>query len=364
VVFACLLLFTFLNIFWRRLFPLEVWGFHLIAVCIGIYFWRYVFAKKVQKRKPFCVLFRGRDALIERGKSYLSSNSGGRFFEISECSNESLLKNGSLQGNPQSNHHEMIVYPFLSKLSQYEMVSLVREKFSGKRVCNSLTFYKNLTGTFPVSELDPQWLVDLSISLTLANQVQQRIKRIIDIFFSFVGILISLPGMAVIALLINLTSKGPVLFVHDRLGLNKRPFKLYKFRTMVDNAEKSTGPVWAKKDDPRVTRLGKILRKTRLDELPQFFNVLKGDMSFVGPRPIRKYFADQLKEKFPYYFLRFYVKPGLTGWAQVSADYGDSVEGQLKKLEHELFYIHDYSLMLDAVIVLKTIQKVLSAKGQ
>ena len=229
---------------------------------------------------------------------------------------------------------------------------------------NSLTFYKNLTGSFPVSELDPQWLVDLSISLTLANQVQQRIKRIIDIWVSLVGIVVSLPTMAVIAVLIKLTSEGPVLFVHDRLGLNERPFKLYKFRTMVDNAEKGTGPVWAKKDDPRVTKLGKVLRKTRLDELPQFFNVLKGDMSFVGPRPIRKFFADQLTEKFPYYSLRFYVKPGLTGWAQVTADYGDSVEGQLKKLEHELFYIHDYSLMLDAVIVLKTIQKVLSAKGQ
>ena len=200
--------------------------------------------------------------------------------------------------------------------------------------------------------------------LTLANQVQQRVKRIIDIFFSLIGVMVSLPIMSVIAVLIKLSSEGPVLFVHDRLGLNRRPFRLYKFRTMVNNAEEKTGPVWAKKEDPRVTKLGKVLRKTRLDELPQFFNVLKGDMSFVGPRPIRKFFADQLTEKFPYYFLRFYVKPGLTGWAQVSADYGDSVEGQLKKLEHELFYIHDYSLMLDAVIVLKTIQKVLSAKGQ
>jgi exopolysaccharide biosynthesis polyprenyl glycosylphosphotransferase len=258
----------------------------------------------------------------------------------------------------------MVVYPFLTKLSQEEMVSLVKEKFSGKRVCSSVTFYKNITGSFPVFELDPQWLIDHSISLTLSNQVQKRIKRIADILFSLIGILVSLPIMTVVAVLIKLTSKGRVLFVHDRLGLNKKPFKLYKFRTMIEGAERETGPVWARKDDPRVTKLGKVLRKTRLDELPQFFNVLKGDMSFVGPRPIREFFAEKLSKEFPYYYLRFYVKPGLTGWAQVSGSYGETVEGQLRKLEYELFYIHEYSLLLDGVIILKTIQNVLSARGQ
>jgi lipopolysaccharide/colanic/teichoic acid biosynthesis glycosyltransferase len=148
------------------------------------------------------------------------------------------------------------------------------------------------------------------------------------------------------------------------MAKNRGPFRLFKFRTMIDNAEKVTGPMWAKKDDPRITPIGKFFRKTRIDELPQFFNVLGGDMSFIGPRPIRKFFADKLSKEFPYYFLRFYVKPGLTGWAQVSGDYGDTVEGQLKKLEYELFYIHEYSLLLDGVIFLKTVQRVLGAKGQ
>jgi len=364
LVFGCLLVFAVLHIFGRRLFPLEVWASHLISLCIVIYIWRCLFSKNVHKRKPFRILFSGRDALIDKGKAYLSRNSGSRFFKITECSNNAFLEDASLQAKPISNDCDMIVYPFLSKLSQDEMVSLLKEKFRGRKVCSSFTFYKNITGSFPVFELDPQWLIDHSISVTLLNQVQQRIKRTTDIFLSVIGLLVSLPIMAVTAFLIKLTSEGPIFFSHERLGLNKKPFKLYKFRTMIHNAEQKTGPVWAEKDDPRVTKLGKILRKTRLDELPQFFNILKGDMSLIGPRPIRKFFAEKLSKEFPYYYLRFYVKPGLTGWAQVSGSYGETVEGQLKKLEYELFYIHEYSLLLDGVIILKTIQNVLRAKGQ
>jgi lipopolysaccharide/colanic/teichoic acid biosynthesis glycosyltransferase len=133
---------------------------------------------------------------------------------------------------------------------------------------------------------------------------------------------------------------------------------------MIVNAEKDTGPVWASVNDPRVTTIGGFLRKSRLDELPQLYNVLKGEMSFIGPRPIRRFFADKLSKDFPFYFLRFYIKPGLTGWAQVAGDYGDSVEGQLQKLEYEVFYLQEYTLFLDAVIFLKTIKKVVWAKGQ
>jgi len=138
---------------------------------------------------------------------------------------------------------------------------------------------------------------------------------------------------------------------------------IHKFRTMKVNAEKETGPVWARKDDPRVTPVGAFLRKSRLDELPQIFNVFKGEMSFIGLRPIRKFFADKLSRDFPFYFLRFYIKPGLTGWAQVSAEYDNSMEWHLKKLEYELFYMQEYTLFLDAVIILKTIKTVVWAKG-
>jgi lipopolysaccharide/colanic/teichoic acid biosynthesis glycosyltransferase len=133
---------------------------------------------------------------------------------------------------------------------------------------------------------------------------------------------------------------------------------------MVDNAEKDSGPKWSSSIDPRITRVGSILRKTRLDEIPQFINVLRGEMSLVGPRPIRKYFADILAEKFPFYRLRFIVKPGLTGWAQVKSDYAGSEQGQFEKLQYELYYIQHQSLMMDIIILLKTVQTVLARPGE
>jgi lipopolysaccharide/colanic/teichoic acid biosynthesis glycosyltransferase len=155
-----------------------------------------------------------------------------------------------------------------------------------------------------------------------------------------------------------------VLFKQERLGENLKPFTLMKFRTMVVDAEKECGPVWSSECDPRVTKVGKVLRKTRLDEIPQLINVLKGDMSFVGPRPIRKHFADMLAEKIPYYRMRFLVKPGVTGWAQVKHDYAGSEEGQAEKLEYDLFYIQNQSLLFDLYIFLKTIQTIIFRPGQ
>jgi len=145
--------------------------------------------------------------------------------------------------------------------------------------------------------------------------------------------------------------------------VGKRPFRRVKFRTMVRDAEAKSGPVWSSQNDVRITRVGKILRKTRLDELLQLWNILKGDMSFVGPRPIRAHFAAQLRKKIPFYDLRFSVKPGLSGWAQVQHDYAGSEQGQLEKFQYELFYIENMSLFLDLFIVIKTVQKVLKGEG-
>ena len=158
-------------------------------------------------------------------------------------------------------------------------------------------------------------------------------------------------------------SKGDVFFVQERLGIGKKPFKCVKFRTMVEDAEARSGPVWSKGKDPRITRVGHFLRKSRLDELPQFWNVLKGDMSFVGPRPIREYFANKLAEKIPFYGLRFSVKPGLSGWAQVNYDYAGSEEGQLEKFQYELFYIQNMSFFLDLLVIIKTVQKMFRGEG-
>jgi len=166
-----------------------------------------------------------------------------------------------------------------------------------------------------------------------------------------------------IGLLIRMDSKGPIFFCQERLGQHERPFILFKFRTMIDDAEKENGPCWSIEADPRITRTGKVLRKTHLDEFPQFVNVLKGDMSLVGPRPFRKVFTDMLAEKFPYYRLRLKVKPGLSGWAQVNMSKGNTDEGQYEKLEYEIYYIYHQSIFLDLFIILKTVQTMLKMRG-
>jgi exopolysaccharide biosynthesis polyprenyl glycosylphosphotransferase len=187
---------------------------------------------------------------------------------------------------------------------------------------------------------------------------------ILDKCLAMCGILLSWPLMILSALAVRISSKGPVLFKQERLGLNEIPFVLLKFRTMIEDAEKSTGPKWASENDPRITKVGRILRKTRLDELPQLFNVLKGEMSFVGPRPIRRHFADMLSQEISNYGIRFKVKPGITGWAQVKGGYAGTKKGQKEKFEYDLYYILNKSIWLDLLIILKTFKTVLLRKGQ
>jgi lipopolysaccharide/colanic/teichoic acid biosynthesis glycosyltransferase len=193
---------------------------------------------------------------------------------------------------------------------------------------------------------------------------KKNLKRTIDVFVAASLLILSSPLAFICYMAVKLTSRGPVLFRQERLGENQKPFTLMKFRTMVADAEKECGPTWSSSCDPRVTKVGRVLRKTRLDEIPQLINVLKGDMSFVGPRPIRKYFADILAEKIPYYRMRFLTKPGITGWAQVKLDYAGSEEGQTEKLEYDLFYIQNQSLLFDLYIFLKTIQTIIFRPGQ
>jgi lipopolysaccharide/colanic/teichoic acid biosynthesis glycosyltransferase len=171
------------------------------------------------------------------------------------------------------------------------------------------------------------------------------------------------PLFILITILIKVASRGPIFFIQERLGLNRKPFKCYKFRSMIEDAEAASGPIWATEDDPRITTLGRFLRKTRLDELPQLWNILRGDMTFVGPRPIRDHFARRLAREIPFYGLRFCVKPGLTGWAQVNYDYAGSDIGQLEKFQYELFYVRNTSFFLDLLTLFKTIKTVIKHKG-
>jgi exopolysaccharide biosynthesis polyprenyl glycosylphosphotransferase len=186
------------------------------------------------------------------------------------------------------------------------------------------------------------------------TKIKKWCKRVFDILLSMIGLLISLPISIITALLIKLESEGPVFYKQERIGENGHVFYLYKFRSMKRDAEKHSGPVWAEEDDPRITRIGKVIRKFRIDEIPQMLNVLKGDMSFVGPRPERPYFVGMLSEKIPFYEQRHSVKPGITGWAAVNYRYGSSVEDAAEKLQYDLYYIKNLCLFLDLLIIFKT----------
>jgi sugar transferase (PEP-CTERM system associated) len=222
------------------------------------------------------------------------------------------------------------------------------------------TFYEKQTGKILVSNLRPSWLI---FSDGFVNTDTTRmVKRVMDVGLALIGLIASLPLTLVVALAIKIDSRGPILFRQRRVGERGRQFVLNKFRSMRVDAERD-GPVWAVANDPRVTRIGGWLRRTRIDELPQFWNVLVGDMSFVGPRPERPEFVEALQQQIPFYMGRHSVKPGLTGWAQVRHCYAASVEDSLEKLQYDLYYIKNMSPLLDLVIVLSTLQVVLFARG-
>jgi sugar transferase (PEP-CTERM system associated) len=223
------------------------------------------------------------------------------------------------------------------------------------------TFYERLMSKISIVSLRPSWLV-LSQGFR-RTELMMMCKRIIDIVVSIVGMLLSLPIALITAIAIKLDSPGPILYSQERIGQNEVPFTLYKFRSMTADAESMSGPQWAGKDDPRVTRVGRILRKLRIDELPQIINVLKGDMSFVGPRPEREFFVSKLKDTIPYYSLRFTIKPGITGWAQISYPYGDSEEDAVEKLQYDLYYTKYMSPVFDLQILFETVKVVLLGKG-
>jgi len=192
---------------------------------------------------------------------------------------------------------------------------------------------------------------------------ERKIKRIIDVCVSLFVLIGFLPIWILIAILIKLESRGPILFKQKRVGQDSKIFTIYKFRSMVHRAERETGPVWAGKKDPRVTSIGRIIRKLRIDEFPQFINILYNDMSLVGPRPERPYFVDRLKRHIPLYTRRLRVQPGITGWAQIKGGYDDTIENVKKKLEFDLFYLENMSLRMDFKIILNTIYIMIAGKG-
>jgi sugar transferase (PEP-CTERM system associated) len=222
------------------------------------------------------------------------------------------------------------------------------------------SFHERLTGKICTEMLRPSWLIFSNSTRRL--HLYRQLRRLAEVLLATLGFMLSLPLMLLTAIAIKLDSRGPVLYTQERVGRHNDLFKIIKFRSMRTDAEKN-GAVWALEQDPRVTRVGRIIRKLRIDELPQFVNVIRGDMSFIGPRPERPVFVAQLEKEIRYYSQRHLVKPGLTGWAQIRYPYGASVEDALEKLQYDLYYIKNQSPVLDAVIIFETIRIVLFGRG-
>jgi sugar transferase (PEP-CTERM system associated) len=234
-------------------------------------------------------------------------------------------------------------------------------RLSGVKVDDATALLERISGKIEVHELHPSWLI-FSDGFRL-NYTFMALRRLLSIVVSLTGLVLSLPLVPFVALAIKLSSPGPILYRQRRVGLRGRIFFCYKFRTMRANAEADTGATWACDGDPRITSVGRFLRYLRLDEIPQMWNVLKGDMGFVGPRPERPEFVEQLAHEIPYYNLRHIVRPGITGWAQIRYKYGNSIEDSRQKLQYDLFYIKNISVGLDFWILLHTIKVILLGRG-
>jgi len=239
-----------------------------------------------------------------------------------------------------------------------ELVSL---RVQGVKVQDAHTAISELSGRIWLKTIRPSWFV-FSEGFH-RSRITLGLKRTLDIVFGVLGLTIAAPIMLLVALAIKLDSKGPVLYRQERVGYRRRHFEVLKFRSMRTDAEQNNQAQWAQQNDPRVTRIGGFLRRYRLDELPQFINVIRGDMSFVGPRPERPVFVDVLRQQISYYDERHSARPGLTGWAQVRYPYGSTVEDAYRKLEYDLFYLKNMSLPFDCAIILQTVRTVLTGKG-
>jgi sugar transferase (PEP-CTERM system associated) len=264
-------------------------------------------------------------------------------------------------GLVRHHHTELVVVALDEKRGRMPMNELLRCRMMGVPVMSGEEFFESMAGRILADRINTSWLV-FSPGFTTTG-LRRFSKRTFDVLVSLVGLVLAAPLIAFAAAAVRLSSPGPVIFRQERVGEHEQVFVMYKFRTMVAGAEDASGPVWAAENDQRVTRLGRLLRRTRLDETPQLWNVLKGDMSFVGPRPERPHFVQQLAERLPFYSERHNVKPGVTGWAQICYPYGASAAASLEKLNYDLYYIKHSNLSMDILILLQTVKLLLFGGG-
>jgi len=369
---GCIVLAFFYYFFPFCVIPTRVFWPGFAAVCISVLLWRYLYNHILNKKmfaQTIIILGTGKMALNIAEEIKGRRDTG---FEIVHFVGKKDPSFPLPQDIPVSAHVEQL--PQLCQEHNIERVvvaiddrrgktpiqELMNCKFMGFPVEYGINFYERLTGKILVENVNPDWII--FSSGFKKGRLRTLSKQLIDIFLALFGLLATLPITIASAIIIRLESPGPMFYFQERVGLHGKSFKLIKFRSMQSDAEKN-GPVWAMKNDTRVTRFGRFIRKTRIDELPQMLNVLKGDMSFVGPRPERPVFVEQLTQKIPYYSIRHNVMPGISGWAQICYPYGASEEDALRKLEYDLYYIKYMSLQMDLWVIFQTIKTVLFQKG-
>lgn len=256
---------------------------------------------------------------------------------------------------------DRIVVAMGERRGQFPTNRLLQLSLTGQvNIEEGASFYERLTGRVSLNMIRPSWLIFTGRGRQA--KLAEISRAVVHWMVAFIGAILSLPLVLITAILIKLESRGPVFYKQERVGKNGRPFTLMKFRSMRVDAEQD-GPVWASKGDSRTTRVGRVIRKARIDEIPQFWNILKGEMSFVGPRPERPHFVAQLAEEITFYQQRHLIAPGLTGWAQIKYPYGSSIEDARQKLQYDLFYIKNQSLFLDAIVLFETVKIILFGRG-
>lgn len=261
----------------------------------------------------------------------------------------------------RSQRADRVVVALTERRGRLPLIELLNCRLAGIRVEEAELLYERLTGKIAVQRLRPSYLI-FSEGFQ-RSRVAFAFKRVLDLILAVVGLILLAPFLLLVAAAIKLDSRGPVFYGQKRVGKDGEVFTTYKFRTMRSDAEKAGKPQWAKTNDDRVTRVGGFLRRTRIDEIPQMWNVIRNEMSFVGPRPERPFFVDELRKQIPYYMERLLVKPGITGWAQINYKYGASVEDSLIKLQYDLYYIKNLSIYLDVLVLLRTVKVVVMRRG-
>ena len=332
----------------------------------------FVFMPKIDTFKTR-VLVLGRGPLGVRIRTFLGAEGSHTLKQVGYVDLDALRtpRDAAAAGDPdlvaedicrlarEANAHEIVIAS--REWRGLPIWNLLDCKMAGTKVTDYLTFWEREAGQIDLNEVKPSWLA-LSDGFR-QSRVHAVVKRALDIVVSLAFLSVTLPVILLAAFLIKLESSGPVFYLQERIGRHGKIFNVIKFRSMYVDAEKDGVPQWASRVDPRVTRVGHLIRRTRIDEIPQIFNVLFGDMSFVGPRPERPYFVRELSEDIPLYNIRHNVRPGITGWAQINYPYGASVEDARRKLEYDLYYVKNGGLFLDFAIILQTVRVVLSGDG-